>query len=253
MSSKHVSEHTPLQNNGIEAEAYYPILPLVSHNNATSSSLSISDFQDNSRQCERRRNCLSITPTIRQFRSALHWIVTLGLVSFVTIEKINVTQLQHDVYEQQQQIASQKASIDDSSRQLAILDGAVSDTAKRIAEVEDQERDFNRTVSNTQVVDRLAEVEATLDTNQAIVMGRLNETVKTVLLRLEGAVSDSNAQIRSELDETEMDVLERLSQTNKDLNDAVRNAKVEINNQVDTVRTNMNQVRHIVRKACCLK
>ena len=75
-----------------------------------------------------------------------------------------------------------------------------------------------------------------------------NETMQAVLTRLDRAVAASNARIRKELDETETDVLQRLSQTNEDLTQAVGDAKKEINDQVDLVRSNMDQVGYLVAR-----
>ena len=82
----------------------------------------------------------------------LHWCVTLSLAVLLGLETWRAAQLRALIDSHGQALATQQERLDELAR---------------------LERSFNRTISNEQVVGRLAEVEATLDANQALVMGRL--------------------------------------------------------------------------------
>ena len=103
----------------------------------------------------------------------LHWCVTLSLAVLLGLETWRAAQLRALIDSHGQALATQQGQLDNGTNRLDALDGAVSTTQERLDELARLERSFNRTISNEQVVGRLAEVEATLDANQALVMGRL--------------------------------------------------------------------------------
>ena len=103
----------------------------------------------------------------------LHWCVTLSLAVLLGLETWRAAQLRALIDSHGQALATQQGQLDYGTNRLDALDGAVSTTQERLDELARLERSFNRTISNEQVVGRLAEVEATLDANQALVMGRL--------------------------------------------------------------------------------
>jgi len=162
------------------------------------------------------------------------------LGGMVAYQQYTITQITSQLLEQNMIIQKQDMILNTQASHIHYLNSTIGgesgdierlehSTEKRMNMLEVAISKFNNTVSNSEVVSRLDEVE--VDLNEMAVY--MNDTLHSMLHTVSSTMREASYDIHRELDLAQTDILQRLGQTNNDLNDAVTVAKEEIQEEVE--------------------